>query len=141
MSLIAKTRIKERIISSLSTKKTYSKLSYLIKLNQFLMGLFFLGVLFFAAKYWLVQLKINIPPALLGIAVLFCGMLLMKGIPKVIFNAANHLLAHMSLCFMPVIIAIVNFTDLIAAFPMALFFSIVVSTLIVWLLLAGSVSD
>jgi holin-like protein len=130
MSVRATTQIKERIISSLSTKRTYSKLSYLIKLNQFLMGLFFLGVLFFAAKYLLLQLKINIPPALLGIAVLFCGMLLMKGIPKVIFNAANPLLAHMSLFFIPAIIAIVNFIDLIAAFPLALFFSIVVSTLI-----------
>ena len=130
MSFRATTQIKERIISSLSTKRTYSKLSYLIKLNQFLMGLFFLGVLFFAAKYLLLQLKINIPPALLGIAVLFCGMLLMKGILKVIFNAANPLLAHMSLFFIPAIIAIVNFIDLIAAFPLALFFSIVVSTLI-----------
>ncbi len=130
MSFRATTQIKERIISSLSTKRTYSKLSYLIKLNQFLMGLFFLGVLFFAAKYLLLQLKINIPPALLGIAVLFCGMLLMKGILKVIVNAAIPLLAHMSLFFIPAIIAIVNFIDLIAAFPLALFFSIVVSTLI-----------
>jgi holin-like protein len=51
-------------------------------------------------------------------------------VPKVISNAANPLLAHMSLFFIPAIVAIVNFTDLIAAFPLALFFSIVVSTLI-----------
>jgi holin-like protein len=36
----------------------------------------------------------------------------------------------MSLFFIPAIVAIVNFTDLIAAFPVALFFSIVVSTLV-----------
>jgi holin-like protein len=94
------------------------------------MGLFFLGVLFFMAEYLLLQININVPPALLGIAVLFCSLLLIKSVPKVISNAANPLLAHMSLFFVPAIVAIVNFTDLIAAFPLALFFSIVVSTLI-----------
>ena len=94
------------------------------------MGLFFLGVLFFVAEYLLLQSNINVPPALLGIAVLFCGLLLIKSVPKVISNAANPMLAHMSLFFIPAIVAIVNFTDLIAAFPLALFFSIVVSTLI-----------
>lgn len=102
----------------------------MIKLNQFLTGLFFLSVLFFAAKHWLLQLDINIPPALLGIAVLFFSLVLMKSVPKVISNAASSLLAHMSLFFIPAIVAIVNFTDLIVAFPVALFFSIVVSTLI-----------
>lgn len=130
MSLRATTQIKELIISSTPTKKTPSTLSYLIKLNQFLMGLFFLGVLFFVGKYLLLQININMPPALLGIAVLFCSLLLIKGVPKVISNAANPLLAHMSLFFIPAIVAIVNFTDLIAAFPLALFFSIVVSTLV-----------
>jgi holin-like protein len=130
MSLRATTHIKELIISFLFTKKTPSTLSYLIKLNQFLMGLFFLGVLFFVAKNLLLQININIPPALLGIAVLFCCLLLIKGVPKVISNAANPLLAHMSLFFIPAIVAIVHFTDLIAAFPLALFFSIVVSTLV-----------
>jgi holin-like protein len=94
------------------------------------MGLFFLGVLFFMAEYLLLQININVPPALLGIAVLFCSLLLIKSVPKVISNAANPLLAHMSLFFVPAIVAIVNFTDLIAAFSLALFFSIVVSTLI-----------
>ncbi len=94
------------------------------------MGLFFLGVLFFVAEYLLLQSNINVPPALLGIAVLFCVLLLIKSVPKVISNAANPMLAHMSLFFIPAIVAIVNFTDLIAAFPLALFFSIVVSTLI-----------
>ncbi len=140
MSLRANIQIKERIISSPSTKITYSKLSYLIKLNQFLMGLFFLGVLFFVAEYLLLQININVPPALLGIAVLFCSLFLIKGVPKVISHAANPLLAHMSLFFIPAIVAIVNFTDLIAAFPVALFFSIVVSTL-VSLVITGWISQ
>ena len=140
MSLRANIQIKERIISSPSTKITYSKLSYLIKLNQFLMGLFFLGVLFFVAEYLLLQLNINVPPALLSIAVLFCSLFLIKGVPKVISHAANPLLAHMSLFFIPAIVAIVNFTDLIAAFPVALFFSIVVSTL-VSLVITGWISQ
>ncbi|MFB1036510.1 MAG: CidA/LrgA family protein [Sinobacterium sp.] len=86
--------------------------------------------LFFMAQYLLLQVQINVPPALLGIVVLFCGLLWIKCVPKVISNAANPLLAHMSLFFIPAIVAIVNFIDLIAAFPLALFFSIVVSTLV-----------
>jgi holin-like protein len=99
-------------------------------LFQFLIGLFLLCFLFFMAQYLLLQVQINVPPALLGIVVLFCGLLWIKGVPKVISNAANPLLAHMSLFFIPAIVAIVNFIDLIAAFPLALFFSIVVSTLV-----------
>lgn len=102
----------------------------MINLCQFLIGLSFLSVLFFVAQYLLLQVQIDVPPALLGIGVLFCALLWMKGVPKFIANAANPLLAHMSLFFIPAIVAIVNFIDLIAAFPLALFFSIVVSTLV-----------
>jgi holin-like protein len=99
-------------------------------ISQFLIGLLFLSILFFVAKYLLLQVNINVPPALLGIAVLFCGLLLLKDVPKAISKVANPLLAHISLFFIPAIVAIVNFIDLILAFPMALFFSIVVSTLV-----------
>ena len=102
----------------------------MINLCQFLIGLSFLSVLFFVAQYLLLQVQIHVPPALLGIAVLFCALLWIKGVPKAISNAANPLLAHMSLFFIPTIVAIVNFIDLIAEFPLALFFSIVVSTLV-----------
>ena len=102
----------------------------MINLCQFLIGLSFLSVLFFVAQYMLLQVQIHVPPALLGIAVLFCALLWIKGVPKAISNAANPLLAHMSLFFIPAIVAIVNFIDLIAEFPLALFFSIVVSTLV-----------
>ena len=102
----------------------------MINLCQFLIGLSFLSVLFFVAQYLLLQVQIHVPPALLGIAVLFCALLWIKGVPKAISNAANPLLAHMSLFFIPAIVAIVNFIDLIAAFPLALFFSIVLSTLV-----------
>ncbi|MFT6269575.1 MAG: holin-like protein [Alphaproteobacteria bacterium] len=85
--------------------------------------------LFFVAEYLLLQFEINIPPALLGIAVLFCALLLFKHVPKAISTAADPLLAHMSLFFIPAIVAIVNFFDLITAFSLALFLSIVVSTL------------
>ncbi|MFT4654777.1 MAG: holin-like protein [Patiriisocius sp.] len=94
-----------------------------------MIGLFFLSALFFVAKYLLLHFEINIPPALLGIAVLFCSLLLYKCVPDAISKAANPLLAHMSLFFIPAIVAIVNFFDLIASFPLALFLSVVVSTL------------
>ena len=67
----------------------------MINLFQFLIGLFLLSFLFFVAQYLLLQVQINVPPALLGIAVLFCGLLWIKGVPKVISNAANPLLAAM----------------------------------------------
>lgn len=98
--------------------------------SQFFIGLFFLSLLFFVAKHLLFQFEINVPPALLGIAILFCGLLAIKSVPKAISDAAHPLLAHMSLFFIPAIVAIVNFIDLIAAFPLALFFSIVLSTLV-----------
>ena len=128
----SKIESKALIISPLAPppQNTPSKFSLMINLFQFLIGLFLLSFLFFVAQYLLLQVQINVPPASLGIAVLFCGLLWIKGVPKAISNAANPLLAHMSLFFIPAIVAIVNFIDLIVAFPLALFFSIVVSTLV-----------
>jgi holin-like protein len=78
----------------------------------------------------LLKFDITIPPALLGIAVLFISLLLLKKVPKSVSVAASPLLAHMSLFFIPAIVAIVNFIDIIVSFPLALFLAIVVSTLI-----------
>jgi holin-like protein len=89
----------------------------------------FLATLFSVAQYTLEQFNISIPAALLGIAVLFIWLSIFKCVAKPISLAANPLLAHMSLFFIPAIVAIVNFIDVIVAFPLALFLSIVVSTL------------
>jgi holin-like protein len=67
---------------------------------------------------------------LLGIAALFIIFITIKCIPTSIEIAAKPLLGHMSLFFIPAIVAIVNFTDLITAFPLALILSIIVSTLV-----------
>lgn len=67
---------------------------------------------------------------MLGIAVLFLGFITIGCVPRSIELAAAPLLGHMSLFFIPAIVAIVNFIDLIVAFPLALILSIVVSTLI-----------
>jgi holin-like protein len=67
---------------------------------------------------------------LLGIAALFIVFVTIKCIPKSIEIAATPLLGHMSLFFIPAIVTIVNFTDLITTFPLALILSIVVSTLV-----------
>jgi len=82
------------------------------------------------ADYLLTHFQISTPPALLGIAVLFIGFVLTKCIPTSIALAAKPLLSHMTLFFIPAIVAIVNFVDLIAAFPLALILAIVVSTII-----------
>ena len=66
----------------------------------------------------------------MGIAILFIGFVLAKCVPKAISLAATFLLSHMSLFFIPAIVAIVNFVDLISIFPLALILSIVVSTII-----------
>ena len=83
-----------------------------------------------AAQHLLDFIGISIPPALVGIAVLFIILLLCKSVPKVVAKAANPLLAHMSLFFIPAIVAIVNFTDLLSAFPLALFLAVVMCTLV-----------
>lgn len=89
-----------------------------------------LSSLFFLAEYLLNHFQISTPPALLGIAALFIVFVTIKCIPKSIEIAAKPLLGHMSLFFIPAIVAIVNFTDLITAFPLALILSIIVSTLV-----------
>ncbi len=86
--------------------------------------------LFGVSQYFLDAKQITIPPALLGIAILFIGLLLYRCVPPPITLVAKPLLGHMSLFFIPAIVAIVNYIDLIIAFPMALFLAIVVSTLI-----------
>lgn len=90
----------------------------------------FLSSLFLLADYLLTYFQIETPPALLGIAALFIGFVTIKCVPKSIELAATPLLGHMSLFFIPAIVAIVNFIDLIVAFPLALILSIVVSTLV-----------
>ena len=67
---------------------------------------------------------------MLGIAALFVGFVTIKCIPKSIEIAAKPLLGNMSLFFIPAIVAIVNFTDLITAYPLALILAIIVSTLV-----------
>lgn len=95
-----------------------------------MIGLLFLSSLFFASQHLLRLFSVSVPPALLGIAVLFVGLLLVKRVPSAISLSASPLLAHMSLFFIPAIVAIVNFTDLIMAFPLALFLAIVLATLV-----------
>jgi holin-like protein len=95
-----------------------------------LIGLFCLSALFFGGKYVLLQFNITMAPALVGIAALFVALLLLMRVPIAISKAADPLLGNMSLFFIPVIVAIVNYIDLILAYPLALFLSIVVSTLL-----------
>jgi len=95
-----------------------------------LIGLFCLSALFFGGKSVLLQFNITIPPALVGIAALFFALLLLMRVPIAISKAADPLLGNMSLFFIPAIVAIVNYIDLILAYPLALFLSIVVSTLL-----------
>ena len=99
-------------------------------MGQFCIGLAVLSLLFVGAKYSLMYMGVVVPPALLGITVLFVALLLKKSVPTSISKAAIPLLRHMSLFFIPAIVAIVNFTDIIIAFPVALFIAIVICTLV-----------
>lgn len=74
--------------------------------------------------------EINIPPAIVGIIVLLVALFAFNCVPKPIAAASSPLLRHMSLFFIPAIVAIVNFVDIIQAFPLALLLAIIVCTLL-----------
>jgi len=86
--------------------------------------------LFGISEYLLALHNIAVPPAILGIAVLLFGLIALQCMPPSIQYASKPLLMHMSLFFIPAIVAIVNYIDIIVTFPVALFLAIVLSTLI-----------
>jgi len=99
-------------------------------LGQFGLGLFILVSLYAFSDYLCNYYSLSVPPAIIGIFALFVCFIVMSCVPKAIYAAGQPLLKHMSLFFLPAIVAIVNYTDVIKAFPIALALAVIVTTLI-----------
>ncbi len=99
-------------------------------LGHALLGLILFFALYGASEYTFTRMGWAFPPALGGIVLLFVLMAAYRCVPKPVSIASAPLLKHMSLFFLPAIVAIANYTDLIKAYPLALLLAIVVSTLV-----------
>jgi holin-like protein len=95
-----------------------------------------LWIIFSTCVYLLNIFDIAIPAGLFGILVLFIWFVIFKCVALPIKRAAQPLLSHMSLFFLPAIVGIVNYTDLLATHALALILAIVVATLLSLLITA-----
>ena len=86
--------------------------------------------LFVTSQVILEYFNISLPGAIIAIFVLLVALVLFHRVPNSIELASKPLLTYMSLFFVPAIVAIVDYTQLILQFPWALFLAIVVSTLL-----------
>lgn len=107
-----------------------NSLVFFTLLSKFCFGILILTSLFITARLLSEVYQLRIPPAIIGIIVLFLFFLIMQCIPRSIALAGKSLLNHMSIFFIPALVGIVNYLDLIKAFPLALFLAVVVTTLI-----------
>jgi holin-like protein len=103
---------------------------------QFLLGLTCLIAIFISCEIIVKYFNISLPPALLGIGVLFVGLLFCGRLPVPIQKAARPLLAFMVVFFIPAIVGIVAYVSLIVQFPLALLSAIVGSTVVSLLITA-----
>jgi len=81
-------------------------------------------------------LSLPIPPAVVGMLVLFVGLLLFGRLPVGIDQSAQRLLAIMSLCFVPAGVGIMAYTQMLSGQWLAILFALITSTLIGILLTA-----
>lgn len=119
---------KEETTTSLPfIKRVRSKLA---NLAQFALGLTFLVIIFILCQWLAQSLKLNIPPALLGIGVLLMLLLLVRRVPRFVASGAKPLLSHMVLFLIPAIVGIVAHVTLILEFPFVLLLAIVGTTIV-----------
>jgi holin-like protein len=88
------------------------------------MSIFF--VAFFAFHYF----SLPLPPALIGIVILFVGLLLNRSVPKFITIATRPLLAYMGLFILPAMISVMLFLDVFSTYFIALLSVILFSTVL-----------
>jgi len=113
--------------SSLFIKRVLSNFSIVA---QGALGLSVLIGIFLFSQFIIRHFEITFPPALMGIGILLLGLLLARRVPKPVVLGASPILQHMVVFFIPAIVGIVAYLDLMMAFPLALFLSIVLSTIV-----------
>jgi holin-like protein len=99
-------------------------------LAQGILGLCLLIGIFLFSQFIIRHFALTFPPALMGIGILLFGLIVARRVPKSVALGASPVLQHMVVFFIPAIIGIVAYLDLMMAFPLALFLSIVVSTIV-----------
>ena len=80
-----------------------------------------------------------LPGPVVGMAILFCGLVGRGGIPAGLAATADALLAHLSLLFVPAGVGVMLHADLISAELLAIGASLIVSTLLTIVVTAGLV--
>jgi holin-like protein len=95
--------------------------------------LFYLTLIFscqLAGEFIVVTSGISMPGPVVGMLLLFCGLLIRGSIPKELDAAANALLAHLSLLFVPAGVGIMLHAHLVAEQLLPIGVSLVVSTVL-----------
>ncbi|MDM7861930.1 CidA/LrgA family protein [Alteromonas sp. ASW11-36] len=93
------------------------------------------------AGAWLsTLLPVRLPAAILGLLLLLFCLCVCGKVPNALQRTARPLLVHMPLFFVPAVIAVWQFTDVIKTNGLTLFVAIVVSTLVVGVALAAWVN-
>lgn len=99
-------------------------------------GLLCLWIIFSVCDYLFEIYNVKIPAGLFGISVLFLWFVINRCVAKPIQAASKPLLTHMSLFFLPAIVGIMNYSDLLYQHALALILAIVFATLFSLLLTA-----
>jgi putative effector of murein hydrolase LrgA (UPF0299 family) len=73
---------------------------------------------------------IPVPGPVIGMAILFCGLLLRGNIPERLAATAETLLSHLSLLFVPAGVGVMLHAELISAELLPIAASLIVSTLL-----------
>lgn len=95
-----------------------------------IMGLSILVGIFLFAQYVTHAYNLHFPPSLIGIAIIFILFICLKRVPKAVESAAQPLLKNMSLFFVPAIVGVLAFKDLLFNHAFAIFCAIFVSTIL-----------
>ncbi|MCT4656094.1 MAG: CidA/LrgA family protein [Cohaesibacter sp.] len=95
--------------------------------------LFYLTVIFgcqLAGEATVTTLGLPIPGPVVGMALLFCGLVINKGVPKDLSGVADTLLANLSLLFIPAGVGVMLHFRLIKAQMLPITVSVIGSTLL-----------
>ncbi|WP_100643965.1 CidA/LrgA family protein [Alteromonas facilis] len=101
-----------------------------------IVGLFVIVGCFEAGKWLSFHIPLNLPAPLLGLLLLFIGLVVFKRVPEPVQVAGSPLLNHMSLFFVPAIMGVWHFREILMTEWPSFVASIVVSTILAFALVS-----
>ena len=104
--------------------------SHFLQALLFLFGLISLIGFSFVGQWLAPLLPVVIPAPLLGMLLLFMVLIVLGKIPVSLELAAKPLLAHMSLLFIPAIIGVWHYRELVVKNGLGMFLAVIISTVI-----------